>query len=366
MLDRIIAGIGRIQRASGTHSTSELGEINAMITTFRRRMEKADADPIYRAALQALHDGKVTGVALLRAFHDECLREVVPQPSRTATPTVEETRAAELVDVAWEAWNAKTLNAATRRDRAYTLKRIQEVAPGPITVAELPGVLLLLRDRYAEQAPAFNRSRAAMLRFVRSRLSKVHPIYEALVGIDGMEETPTRRHAPSLLLAIAVRDALASKPAAIWWSMYLTGMNPLEYDGAWEIDGGAIHIHGTKRDARDRWVPHLGPVVRRTMGWKQYRAALDEVLALLPKSLRPAQGLQRNDARRGYRALLESARLLEPRIRLYMGHALDVSQNYGRPEAMAAVTEDAPTLRARLEAGEAEARKAQKRRMRTG
>jgi hypothetical protein len=363
MLDRVITGIGRIQRASGTNSVTEHAEINGMITALRRRMDQPDSPPINRAALVALYAGEVTGLQLLRAYHRDRLADVVPLDIAVKPATVAEARAAESLETAWNDWNAKTVNNDTRANRRYALKRLTEVAPeGKAKVADLPSLMLLLADRYAGQSPAFNRVRASVLRFLRTRLTKVHPLYLAVVAMDAMEETPTQRKAPSLARAIAIRGALDPKPAAIWWSMYTTGMNPKEYDGEWERDGDAVHILGTKRDARFRWVPCLGEVVRRTMGWSQYR----EALAALPKEVRGTEGVQRNDARRGYRALLESAKLGEPRIRLYMGHKLDVSQNYGRPESLTAVAEDRPTILAVVEAGEEAARAGRKRTMRTG
>ena len=76
--------------------------------------------------------------------------------------------------------------------------------------------------------------------------------------------------------------------------------------------------------------------------------------------------MQPNDSRRGYRALLNSARLTEARCKLYMGHALDVSQRYGTPERLPAVAEDRGALVAVLDAGEKAARRSRKDHLRTG
>jgi hypothetical protein len=145
------------------------------------------------------------------------------------------------------------------------------------------------------------------------------------------------------MLARATLAALSPKAADIWWSMYLLGTNPDEFDLAWVVRPQEVFVPGTKRRGRRRRVPLLGTLHRRGMGWTQYRAVLKEA----------DLGLQPNDARRGYEHLLEESAIPATRIKLYMGHRLNVTERYGRAELDAFLVADADRIRARLAQEEA-------------
>ncbi len=43
-----------------------------------------------------------------------------------------------------------------------------------------------------------------------------------------------------------------------WWALCCTGMLPDEFfSGKWAVEDGRVHFKGTKREARDRFVPLL-------------------------------------------------------------------------------------------------------------
>lgn len=356
LLDRVVAGVGRIQRASGTEKISEWRAINSLVTELVVAMRQRQ-DATARAVLRALHAGEIQGVVVLRAHREGTLDALVQIPGAT-TPTsaisAAERRASEPIAPRWAAFVAATTNKRTRRERDGAWRRLATVLPADPAVRDLPDAVLQVREDLAAHPPMFNRVRAAAMAFTRKELTKVHPVYLAIAAVEALAESPAEREAPSVVTAITIRDALPAKAAVMWWSMYLTGMGPDEYDLAWRHADGGIEIPGTKRRARARIVPQLGPVVRRTMGWKQYRAAL----AALPHDVQPY------DARRGFSRLVEhTPGVTTSRWKRYMGHALDVTENYARARQVEAVQEDGPRIAAVLAAAEGQVRQARKRGM---
>lgn len=201
----------------------------------------------------------------------------------------------------------------------------------------MPDALRSLREERQTQPPAFNRTRAAVMAFLRDRMGKRHTLYLAVASVTALAEVRHQRAAPTIAKAIAVRDALTATASAVWWSMYTTGMGRSEYDGRWEVTPGGVAIHGTKHDARERVVPLVAVPTRRRMGWTQLRPLLD------------ALGVQPYDARRGYAHLMEEAGITRTRRRRYLGHAAgDVTGGYETADLAAFWVSDAERLRATI------------------
>lgn len=321
MLDRRFAGVGRIHRASGTNDARTLRAINAMLT---RLFELGRID-----TLRAMRSGDLHPLTAYNLYRKGDLKEL---------PDLQTVRALE---ADWEAWQRATPSKHTRRARAYAWGKLAEVLPGSPTLADLPEALRTLRLDLQEHPPAFNRVRAAALAFVRDTVGRSHQLYASCTDVLALRERRQKRTAPPIAKAIRIREALPEPAAAMWWSMYLTGMGPDEYDSGWEVVGAQVQIPGTKRDARRRMIPLFGPLTRRGMGWKQYR----EALAALPAEL----AVQRYDARRGFLHLLEEARITRIRRKMYAGHALgDVTGGYERAELEAFVEADRQAVQAKL------------------
>lgn len=331
LLDRQFRGIGRIQRACGTHKASERRALNNMLTEL---FERGQLHRPFHDVLRLIKSGAVTPLETLRAYREGRLEQLT-------TP-----RTAAAVEPAWETWVAETRNPKTRRQRAYAGRKLQAFLRPGSTLFELPEALQALRDGSAKQGTTFNRTKAAVQAFLRDRLSRAHPVYLAARAIEPIPVQSRFRPAPTVEQAILIRARLAdqaSTAADIWWSMYLTGMNPAEFDGAWEVGAQLVSVFGTKRRSRRREVPLVYAPTRRAMGWKQYRAAL--VATGVRIRVDGAETtVQVNDARRGYEHLLEEAGLPSGRRKLYMGHALNVTEAYGRAELSRYLATDAETI----------------------
>lgn len=321
MLDRRFAGVGRIHRASGTTDARTLRGMNAMLT---RLFELGRLD-----TLRAIRTGDLHPLVAYNLYRTGELKEL---------PDLQTVRS---LAGDWQQWQEATPRKQTRRGRGYAWSKLEDVLSSRATLAELPEALRALRQELHEHPPAFNRTRAAVLAFVRDTVGRSHQLYASCSDVVPLRERREKRAAPPIAKAIRVREALPAPAAAIWWSMYLTGMGPDEFDSGWEIVGDQVRIPGTKREARDRLIPVFGMLERRAMGWKQYRAAL----ATLPAVLR----VQRYDARRGFLHLLEEARVTRIRRKMYAGHALgDVTGGYERAELEAFVAQDRQAVQRKL------------------
>jgi hypothetical protein len=331
LLDRIFAGVGRIRRASGTNKVRERDAINAMLTEL---YEQGKDRPAYHRVLELIASGELKPFEVWKAYRAGSLDQL------------RDVKTSGDLETAWTSWQDGTTNRQTRQQRAASWKRLLTVLPAHPTIGALPEALLAMRETFAGQPPAFNRTKAAVQAFCRDRLTKLHPIYLACRAVEPLPEFPAEREAPTIrraMLARATLAALSPKAADIWWSMYLLGTNPDEFDLAWVVRPQEVFVPGTKRRGRRRRVPLLGTLHRRGMGWTQYRAVLKEA----------DLGLQPNDARRGYEHLLEESAIPATRIKLYMGHRLNVTERYGRAELDAFLVADADRIRARLAQEEA-------------
>jgi hypothetical protein len=332
IIDRILPGIGRIQRASGTHKVSEKRAIDAMITELHERGKR---DAGFWRPLELLRDKEAKPIDVLHSYRAGKLDEIGDAKRMRPLWTT------------WDSWVDKTRAKQTARQRKFAKGRLQAVAPerGTMTMGHLPDLLLALRERTADQPVTFNRVRAAVMAFLRDRLTKRHALYLDCKAIEAYPEKAqrARRIAPTVRKALQVREALPPKAADIWWAMYTHGMGPDEFDLAWVVEAGWVAVPGTKRTARQRRVPRLGTPGRRAMGWKQFREAL----------VATKLGVQPYDARRGYEHLLEEVRAISGgRRKLYMGHALSTTENYGRTDLDAFLASDAQLLQARIVAEE--------------
>lgn len=321
LLDRQFSGIGRIRRASGTTDRRVFAGINKML------------DVLYEQGLhgqlEAIRDGTLKPVAAYAVFRSSRPDRVPDAPAMVPfAPT-------------WETWEAATPNKETRRMRRFARGHLEKRLNSASTVSSLPAAVQQLRKDLTARAPTFNRIRSCVLAFLKDVLGKGHGTYLAVRDIEGMTERARRRPAPTVAKAIAVRRALPAAAGDVWWTMVITGMGPTEVDGRWSLEADRVVIPGTKRGARDRFIPRFGTPVRRAIGWKRVRAAI----AALPKELQ----VQRYDARRAFAHLLEEAGIPRTRRRMYMGHAVkDVTDRYETTDLASYLAEDAEKVSALL------------------
>lgn len=326
-IDRQFAGIGRIVRASGTTDKRAFAGINGML------------DDLYE---QGLH-------SQLMAIRDGALKPMVAYAvyRRGKAEGVPDAPALRALEPAWAGWVEATPNAETRRMRRFAWSKLGPRIWKDAAIADCPAILRQAREDLTATAPTWNRVRACMLAFLKATLGKGHACYREAREVEAATERAARRPAPTPERAVAVRRALGGAAGDLWWQLYLTGMGPKEFDGAWEVEGALIRIHGTKRGARDRIVPRIIEPTQRTLGWKPFRLAL----ATLPRELR----VQPYDARRGFAHLLEEARIPRTRRRMYLGHSVkDVTERYETADLASYVLPDAKQISERL--AEAEGR----------
>ena len=328
LIDRIFPGVGRIRCASGTTDARILRGINGMLDLLYARGQ--------HGPMEAIRDRKIKAVHAYGMYRDGSLKNLP------------DAKGLELLAPSWAAWVALTTGKESRQSRKYAWTRLSRVLPRDGAPLHLPDALRKLREQMLEQPAGFNRTRAAVLAFLRDKIGKRRPLYEQTADVPSMKERKNQRTAPTVALAVQVREALPAAASAMWWAMYTTGMGPREYDGAWEVGVDRVAIHGTKRDSRDRIVPRLSNPTRRTIGWDQYGNALEPL------------GLQPYDARRGFSHLMEEAGITRIRRKMYMGHALgDVTGGYEKAELNAFRASDSALMIAKI--AEAEERQRQDR-----
>jgi len=320
VLDRQFRGVGRIKRATGTSDPALFKLVDAMLGTL------AQAGRI--DILQAIKSGALTPLEVWSRFR---LGEL------DRLPTVE-----TMVGLksALEEWQG-TAEASDwhRASRKYSVAAILRLARKDATIQDLPNILREYRKK-AKGAPTFNRTRAAMMAFVRDTIDQSHPIYARLKGTRIRKETARAGNpqTPAQLAALAAK--LHAAHAAIAWSMALTGMGPGELWGQWTQQKDRIHIRGTKREGRVRDIPLVRPISRPT---RTYRSFLEAVGAASDETVRPY------DLRKTFANWMEEAGIPRTRRKMYLGHGkTDVTDLYERHDVERFLAEDGEKLRAFL------------------
>jgi integrase len=317
VLDRQFRGVGRIKRASGTTDPKQFKLLDAMLTT------------LYRAGridiLQAIYTGHLTPLEVWSRFR---LGELDRLPTVEAMKPLKDSLEQWLKEADTGKWN--------RQGRKYAVNAILRLARKSATVTDLPQ---LLRD-YAATAKGptmFNRTRAAMMAFVRDTLGRSHPIYPKLMDVRVKREAKREGNPQTVAQLTALAEKLHPAYAAIAWSMALTGMGPGELWGHWSIKKDRIHIRGTKRSGRVRDIPFIRPIAKPTRPYRPFLEALGEASDDMVKPY---------DLRKTFAVWMEEAGIPRTRRRLYMGHGQqDVTDLYERHDVDRFLAEDAERMR---------------------
>jgi integrase len=327
-------GIGRIKVASGTDDEDLLEELKTMLRTLVRRMARPDL-------VIAVRDRHLTPLQLFEYYRTHRLQQVptgdalVPLLPRFA------------------AW-ARDHDVGRHSKLAYqsVLARYRRVATSRSTLADLPGLLLTLREQAVTDGKrvAWNRTRVHSLTFLRTVLGPRHQLCFAVQDIKPLK---VERKVPPIMEWEDVRGfigEMATKGrhdiAAAVRFLALTGMRLDEYfgDGRWTVVEGPpkrYEIRGAK-GGTPRAIPFLvEPFLLTTVT----RRTLQDTMTQYARGRLTCHGL-----RRAYGRLLERAGIDRSRMKQYLGHGKrDVSDLYVWSEIRPFLAADTQKLRALID-----------------
>lgn len=321
LIDRRFKGVGRIKRASGT--------TDPKVRRNYSRMLDALTDQGRVDLLRAIRDGTLSFAECHDAFRRHALHDLVTGDiAKPLTP-------------AWNKWLDEyraDYSAKHVISLGQSLKYLSSA--GARRVADLPDALRELRGTLGgTHARSYNVTRAGALAFIRSTLTKAHPLWLQCSAVEMRKVTPKRKGVH--LTPDQARNFFPNPGTdpvdAIAWGMLTTGMHEKEYWHEWSVRGDRIHITGEKRKGRVRDVPLLMRVAVPAMHERTFTDKMRE---------RTNRKLQPYDLRRTYAHWLEEARIPRTRRKLYMGHgATDVTDLYERTEVASFLADDAAKLR---------------------
>jgi len=311
-------GVGLIERATGFADPAMLPRLKEMC----RVLYGAGKDELLR-------DVKAGRLTLRQVW------EVYRTGQWTRLPTPQ--HALPFADQ-FTAWRA-TKSARYARYAAWVA-----TALGPIgTLAELRAVCLRYRAacETAGTGAMFNHVLATVRAFLRDTVTIDHALYADVRAIARLSEPVKRPKQPQRPeQAAAIRAALGGELGRVWWILCCTGMLPDEFfAGKWAIEDGRLHVKGTKREARDRFVPLLTDVAPSPLKPGYFQAQLRK----------SGLGVRPKDGRDSFALWCELARVPIAWKRAVMGHAaIDVDMEYGWQESERIVDEVGGALRALL------------------
>ncbi len=313
-------GIGKIERATGFQDPAMLRRLKEMCRT----LYEAGRDEL----LRDLRAGRIT------------LREVWAIYRTGNWQRLPSAQHALPFARSYDAWCATKPVAYARFARWAK----NAIAPAPETLAELRASLLRYRAtcQAVERGAMFNRVLATVRAFLRDTVTTDHTLYHDVVSLEGLAEPvkrPKRPQNPSR--AWAIREALGTGIGSVWWALCCTGMLPDEFfSGKWAVEDGRVHVRGTKREARNRYVPLLTELCPSTMTKQQFERALRK----------SGLGVRPKDGRDSFALWCDLAAIPQGWKRALMGHhAENVTQEYGWQESERILGDAEVKLRALLD-----------------
>jgi len=325
VLDRIFKGVGRIKRTSGTTDLAMFRKLNDMLTDLymEGRLDVLEAIKTRRLAPLVIYDKRRRGQDL---------------PDVASMVTLRDT-----VDLWAEAYTATYPDRAKHGANLKSgLNRVLTAAPQAATVHDLPAILFAYRDTCRQKHSTFNHAKAYVQSFLADVVGVNHATYRDVQAIRSYPKS-RRRHPVHLTPAEAraVVDQMPRYQAEVW-ALLITGMNPKEYWGRWDIKADHLAVYGTKREGRYRQVPLVEPIIRPSV--KEWR--LPEVREAL-HTVRP--DMQLKDCRNICARWMAKAGIIPANIDAYMGWATKTMQGtYQWDELFRDVSEDGLKLRAYL------------------
>ncbi len=312
------AGV-KLERASGTHDPKRLADLKAMC---RALAEAGRLD-----VLEHVARGRMRPLEVWRTYRSG-------NWSRLPTPA----HAWQFAE-RFEHWR---LGRAPhyQRDARSGARKLSAIG-GSFTLGELGDVLLRYRAQCETQTKGamFNRVKGMVLGFLRDVLTRQNVLYQECAAVPRLPESRKRVGDPQRPdQAITIRALLAGPVGNAWWAMCCTGMGPDEFfGGKWRLEDGRLHVLGTKRAARDRYVPLVEAIERSPLTQDQFQRALQ----------RSGLGVRPYDARRTFAHWCDLAGIPEIRRELYLGHSVwaNLRTLYGAHESERFVEEDATRLK---------------------
>lgn len=307
VLKGTFAGI-RLELASGTTDPKLLGRLKEMLRTLAEsgRLE----------FIRSVADKTVKPLQLWEYYRTGDWSKM---------PTTAHVRPLEPMLTAWVQNQA---NPYTQKAARTEIARILEHCPTSPTVADLPAALLAYRPicEAKGQAQMFNHVRGTAQAIVRHApgLGLHSPIWIAIAQIERLTVTQKQEPNPQRPAgAWLIRQLLPGEDGLIWWRLCCTGMGPDEYFGRkWAVEDGRLHVSGTKRAARDRFVPliidDMEPTDVGRIGWEA-------------RFRRRKLGVVPYDGRRSFSIWLAECDVPPHRQQAYMGHGpKTMTQHYQR------------------------------------
>lgn len=356
IVDRSFKGIGRVHRASGI--TRE-----ATFALFNDCLSELAGDTIGREWLRAFQRGQIEGLDLWGKVKTGAWRKAPPRPETSRS----------LVDslTKWREDHKPTeksgVSEDTYRVRKECITAAERYGRAGATVEELPTVLRAIKAGMSHAPAQFNHLRNYFRAYLRDTLGKRHELYQIVqfdigpIPIRGHAKKKERKRHP---LTPADVQLLASKfstaaagggtqdghgHSAI--AMAMTGMHPKEYyvDG-FSVSTRYVHVHGEKREGRDRKVPKLFPSkLWPHLTLKQPEISDPKTFGRAFRAARKAAKLICTplDLRRSFATWMEAAGIERTRRRMYLGHsARDVTDLYETQELLPHLAADGAKLRA--------------------
>lgn len=315
-------GVPLIRRLTGTNDEATLRALETML------------DALYATGQLSLLDAIARGrLPMLRVY--DRWKHNQPLPSVEVFP---------FLGPAWDEWlGALKASEGHKAGLRWTRKALR--IPADATIAELPALLMDLRKRCVDKAPAFNHHRVHTQAFARDALQSVsHPLYQRLRDVRPYPKGERQRgqpHTVELIRAISRKlSELSGDPRVglMCWTMAAYGMGNKEYwtDGYQEL-ADRVSIYGAKRQSRTREVPRwtrLGPPV---ISEKAFRA-------LLKLASGGVVGVY--DLRRSYSRWMEEAGIIETNRAAYLGHGVKtITMLYAWGELPGQLTSDGVLMR---------------------
>jgi integrase len=315
--DRRFGPVGRLNIASGTEDRDQFRRMNDMLTE------------LYRTGrwdfLRALRNHQLAPLELWDAWRTGRMHEI---------PTTEElVSLSEAVDRWLKGFDA----SPKHRDRYEGI--FDELIEPKTTVAQLPKLLRAFREQCQEDGRhrTFNLARAACQAFLRDTFGKQHRLWVAVSTVPTLRVTSRKGRKLTVKEAADIAQRLGVWGAE-WWALCLTGMRRSEYfGGRWTLAEDRIVVHGTKRQASNRFVPKLFEIIKPRLTHWGFGQALHRVTG---GAIRP------HDARHTFMHWMELAQVPRIRRKLYLGHSTshDVSELYEEHDVAGFLVEDANRL----------------------
>lgn len=350
-LDRRFRGVGRVRLASGTTHVPTFRRLNEMLTVLYQtgRLD----------LIRAIRDRVLAPLQVLDAYRANRL-ETLPT-AEMLVPLKEK----------WTAWlDAHDVEEKTRQGYREVAIHLDAVMTDAHTLEDLPALLATVRGTLLEagKAATFNRLRSGCQAFLRVTLGEDHPLWRGVKGTRKLRETTKRLPRPQTVAQLdalcaaqddAGRPIVDAEVSACLWSMATTGMGPGEYWGEWNCVADKvaprIHIHGTKREGRERAIPDLGLCVVPPITRNAFRQRLLKQARAAGTELGPY------DLRHTFATWMEDAHIPHSRLRSYLGHGKsNVTDVYLWREVKPYLAKDARRLLAYIRAERAKERAAQR------